>query len=296
MTGPVPIVYGVDFSPTMGRALRWVTRYIAPDQPAALVHAVDVPPLPGFLKNVTSHEAAVDTAIAQARERLAALRDRAEVPAAEVVVRAGRADRVIGDAAAERGASLIVIGAHAEPTRPWKRIGTTTERLLRSGEASILVARGPMTEPPRRILVAVDDVEITERVLARAGAIADASGAALHAVHVLSSAAYSHLLSAEAAEAADDTERRRRVEADLAEESLRWLRALWAHTARHAELEAHVPHGHPADEILRLAQEQSADLIVMGRYGIGRVLPAVLGSVLGTVIAGANCPVLVIAS
>ena len=52
----------------------------------------------------------------------------------------------------------------------------------------------------------------------------------------------------------------KRVEADLAEETLRWLRALWAHTARPAELEAHVPHGHPADEILRLAQEQSVSM------------------------------------
>jgi nucleotide-binding universal stress UspA family protein len=35
-------------------------------------------------------------------------------------------------------------------------------------------------------------------------------------------------------------------------------------------------------------------LIVIGRYGVGRVLPTLLGSVVGSVVHGARCPVLVV--
>lgn len=49
--------------------------------------------------------------------------------------------------------------------------------------------------------------------------------------------------------------------------------------------------GNPADEIVRLAEEENADLIVMathGRTGIGRVL---MGSVAEAVVRRAKCPV-----
>ena len=289
-----PVIFGVDFSPFMRRAVPWVREFISPGSATLLAHAVDVPPLPPFLKNVVSPAAAQDKAIEDADERLAALRARSGASDAEIVVRIGRSDQVLDALARERNAALIVIGAHGEPTRPWQRIGSTTERLLRAAETSVLIGRGAMIGAPARILVAVDDVAITPCVLARAGAIAEANGADLHAVHVLSRAAYSHLLSAEAAEAHDPAVARAQLEDDLAAETLRWLRALWANTRRHTGLHAHVPHGRPADEILRVARERSADLIVIGRYGIGRVLPAMLGSVLGSVVAGAECPVLVV--
>ena len=291
-----PVVFGVDFSPIMRRAIPWVREFITPGQPAVLVHAIDSPPLPGFLRRFVPASIAADEVRPEVLARLQLLASRAGVPDADRVARAGRADRVVLDVAAERGASMVVIGAHAEPAHPWRRIGTTAERLLRDGEHSILVVKGAMVGAPKRILVAVDDVEITPCVLSLAGVLADAHGAELHAVHVLSPAAYSHLLSAEAAAGGGETEIRTRIEADLSEEALRWLKSLWTNTRHHARLDARVPHGNPADEILRIGRELSADLIILGRYGIGRVIPAVLGSVVGSVIAGADCPVLAVAS
>lgn len=194
----------------------------------------------------------------------------------------------------ELGAELVVIGAHGPLQRPWLRLGTTAERLLRAADSSLLVVRGVMAQAPRRILMALDDAEITPRVLATAGILADRLTAQLHAVHVLSIAAYSHLTSMEAAESHSDAEERKKLEADLSEEVLRWLRALWQNTTRHDKIEMEVPHGVPGDEILRSAGDFGADLIIMGRYGAGRIVPAVLGSVVGSVVHGANCPVLVV--
>jgi nucleotide-binding universal stress UspA family protein len=291
-----PVIFGVDFSPTVQRAIPWVREFIAPGQPVVLAHAVDEPPLPGFLRARLPLSLAAREVAPQVLARLAMLAERTGIPSAERVTRAGRADEVLRDLAIERGASLLVIAAHGAPTRPWKRVGTTAERLLRSADRSVLVVGGAMTGPPMRILVAVDDAAVTPCVLSRAGALADAHRSEIHAVHVLSPAAYSHLISAEAAVGGAEAEVRQRIDADLAEETLRWLRALWENTNHRTPLHAHVPHGHPADEILRIARELSADLIVIGRYGIGKVIPAMLGSVAGSVIAGANCPVLVVSS
>jgi nucleotide-binding universal stress UspA family protein len=60
------------------------------------------------------------------------------------------------------------------------------------------------------------------------------------------------------------------------------------------ELETHVAVGHPAEQILRHAEDEHADLIVMGRRGLSRVKRWMLGSVSERVLRYAHCPVTVI--
>lgn len=61
-----------------------------------------------------------------------------------------------------------------------------------------------------------------------------------------------------------------------------------------------VPHtcryeiGHPVDTIVRVAQEQNADLIVMGSRGMGTFKRFLLGSVSDGVLYHAHCPVLIV--
>lgn len=290
------VVYGVDFSPVMLRAIPWVRNVLAPNGQSVLVHAIERGPIPPSLRaTVAAHPDNPHLRRLTAQRKLENLAATVGLTG-EVIVREGRADDVLRQAAHDARANLIVMGAHGGRSRPWMRLGTTTERLLRSSPVSLLIARGPMAGPPKTIVVALDDVEITTRVLSVAGNLADAFDAELRAVHVLSNAAYSHLLSSEAAESATDDERVANIRADLADEALRWLRELWQHTRRRGRLHAEVPHGNPGEEILRLARERAADLVVIGRYGIGRALPAVLGSVVGSVVAGAECPVLVVTS
>lgn len=52
--------------------------------------------------------------------------------------------------------------------------------------------------------------------------------------------------------------------------------------------------GEPATEIVNIAKEMPADLIVMGSRGLGRIQGMLLGSVSDRVLHLAHCPVLVV--
>ncbi|HET7138460.1 MAG TPA: universal stress protein [Gaiellaceae bacterium] len=61
-----------------------------------------------------------------------------------------------------------------------------------------------------------------------------------------------------------------------------------------AEAEQRVVYGFPADRLADLADEEDAELIVVGSRGRGAFKAAFLGSVSGELIGVARCPVLVV--
>lgn len=61
-----------------------------------------------------------------------------------------------------------------------------------------------------------------------------------------------------------------------------------------AEATYEIREGDPAEEILRLAQDRNADLVVVGSRGLGTIAGTLLGSVSKAVIRGADRPVLVV--
>ena len=56
----------------------------------------------------------------------------------------------------------------------------------------------------------------------------------------------------------------------------------------------HVAVGHPESEILRIAEETGADLVVVGSRGLGPLKRALMGSVSESVVRHAHCSVLVV--
>jgi nucleotide-binding universal stress UspA family protein len=289
------IVIALDFSPALSSLGAWLREYIAPGATITVVHADDPVPLAPFLRRL------LPPANAECADREHDLTLEVQrwceengIPDATVVVATATAYELVRRVALDTNADLVVIGARTAPDRPWMRLGSTAERLLRAARSSVLVVHGKPCGAPLSFLVAVDDAAVTPAVLGVAGALADRFNASIHAIHVLSNAAYSHALSIEAAHSRTSTEAQANVALDLADEALRWLRELWKNTMRHGKLTAEIPHGDAGEEILAAAQRVAADLIVIGRYGAGRVLPAVLGSVVGSVVHGAACPVLVV--
>jgi nucleotide-binding universal stress UspA family protein len=61
-----------------------------------------------------------------------------------------------------------------------------------------------------------------------------------------------------------------------------------------ADVEVHIGHGDPAENVLARAKAAHADLIVTGRRGLGAVKGLFLGSTSQTISKGATCAVLTV--
>jgi nucleotide-binding universal stress UspA family protein len=142
---------------------------------------------------------------------------------------------------------------------------------------------------PTRILLATDGSEKAELATLRAVDLAERTDSELHVVHVgvvptfLES--YPGTLGYE-----------RRLYEQIEEMSRQRLRELsWrVKAAGGAVAGTHLRMGAVALEIVALAEELGAGLIVMGSRGLGGVRRALMGSVSDSVVRHAHCPVLVV--
>jgi nucleotide-binding universal stress UspA family protein len=146
-----------------------------------------------------------------------------------------------------------------------------------------------MSTFPRRILLATDGSE--EADLAALGAVdlADATDSELHVVHV--GVVPTFLKSYPGTLGYYDKlyEQIEEVSRELLRKQTWRVKAVGGSVAG-----AHLRMGEVALEIVALAEELQADLIVMGSRGLGGVRRALMGSVSDSVVRHAHCPVLVV--
>ena len=138
----------------------------------------------------------------------------------------------------------------------------------------------------RSIVVGTDGSPTAEQALREAGDLAKSTGAKLHIVSAYEPAAGA------------------RVSGDAPERS-QWLvgpdvqvdsvldGAAGALHARGVETECHARKGDPADALLNVAEENGADLIVVGNRGMTGAKRFLLGSVPNKVSHHASCSVLI---
>ncbi|MBB4862489.1 universal stress protein A [Pseudomonas nitritireducens] len=139
--------------------------------------------------------------------------------------------------------------------------------------------------PYQHILVAVDLTEECDPVMKRAVALAKANDARLSAVHVVEPMAMAF-----GGDVPMDLSMLQQQQFDQAKERLHQF------TLTYAEItssQCHLVYGQPRQEIHRLADEQSCDLIVVGSHG-RHGLALLLGSTANDVLHGAPCDVLAV--
>jgi nucleotide-binding universal stress UspA family protein len=146
-----------------------------------------------------------------------------------------------------------------------------------------------MSTFPTRILLATDGSEEADLAALRAVDLADASDSELHVVHV--GVVPSFLKSYPGTLGYYD-----KLYEQIEEESRELLRKqTWRVKAVGGTVAGtHLRMGEVALEIVALAEELGADLIVMGSRGLGGVRRALMGSVSDSVVRHAHCPVLVV--
>lgn len=138
----------------------------------------------------------------------------------------------------------------------------------------------------RNILVAVDFGAGHEQVVARANALAAAEGARLGLVHVVE---FLHIDLASELVLPQDVE----LEAQIVASARSKLKEIAAGMHGTEPVSQWVEMGSTKQEILRVAEEQAADLIVIGshgRHGLGRLL----GATANAILHGAPCDVLAV--
>ena len=122
-----------------------------------------------------------------------------------------------------------------------------------------------------KMLVGVDGSESSQHAVAWCALHAAALGASVIAVHALEVPVYAFLPDAYASPAYADVDR---------ESSREVLREQWCKPLTDAKVpfEAKIVDGYPADVISEAARREHADLVVIGRRGLGGFKEMMLGS------------------
>lgn len=207
----------------------------------------------------------------------------------DLAVEDGLPGRDIVAHARRTGADLIVIGTHGASGFEHFLVGSVTEKVLRKAPCPVLTVPPSVVEAHepvqfKRILCPVDFEPSSMDGLAFALSLAEESDASLTVLHVLEPVTQEAL-----AVAFDEAESRRLLELQARQRMAAAIPAEAREWCRATEL---VAWGKPYREILRLAGETNADLIVMGVAGRGPVNLMVFGSTTNQVVRQAVCPVL----
>jgi nucleotide-binding universal stress UspA family protein len=143
---------------------------------------------------------------------------------------------------------------------------------------------------PTKILLATDGSDEAAMAAEAAAELSKQSGSEIHVAYVLPTPAQligHHIYSAEMRES---------VLGGAEREAERFLkeRAEQIGVDGGKVAETHLRSGEPDKEILRLAEDLGAGLIVIGSRGLGAVSRALMGSVSESVVRHAHCPVFVV--
>jgi nucleotide-binding universal stress UspA family protein len=198
--------------------------------------------------------------------------------------------------AGETNADLLVMGSHGRSGFGHLLLGSVTEKVIRSAPCpTMVVPRDARDRTPagpvvfRRILCPVDLSPGSDCALQFAVSLAEETDARLTLLHVIE-------IPPELSEfpVAGDIDIAR-LHAAAEADRLRRLREMIPEGARaYCTVETSVREGAAYREILRVAAERQADLIVMGVQGRGALDLLVFGSNTARVTRNASCPVLIV--
>lgn len=136
-----------------------------------------------------------------------------------------------------------------------------------------------------RILVPTDGSEGVERAIEHAVGVAARNGATLHGLYVLSTDAYAGLAMESSWESVN------RLLREDARTAVERVRGIAERLDAGVPVETAVVEGNPSREIVRYAEDEGCDLVVMGTHGRGGIDRLLLGSVAESVIRASSIPV-----
>ena len=214
--------------------------------------------------------------------------------AIDAVVREGNPAAEIVDQATGMNADLLVIGTHGRSGFERLLLGSVAEKVLRKARCPVLTVprRLPDAVPTapvvfKRIICALDFSECSMEALKYALSLAQEADGCLILVHVVAPDFVGPVGLGEEHLSLVAYQRQRE------EEARRLLaRAVPEMAGDYCKTETMLLRGKPGREILRIASDRRAELIVMGVQGRGAADLLFFGSTTQHVVREASCPVL----
>jgi nucleotide-binding universal stress UspA family protein len=214
-----------------------------------------------------------------------------ELELAGAEVKAGEPHRVLIDTAVKAAADLIVVGATGSGPFAADLLGSTADRVLRKAACPVLVVRGELRVPPRRVLAPVDLSPLSGDAfrygLDLLAQVAGNAGVEVRAVHALS---FMEMLALQRRKTGETSSEE--AERQSGEDLRRFVLENRAETP--LEVETAVLPGEARFEILEELRERPADLVMLGTHGRGGMDRLMLGSVASAITRKAPCSVLLI--
>jgi CPA2 family monovalent cation:H+ antiporter-2 len=201
----------------------------------------------------------------------------------------GPAHLAICEVAAREDAGLIVVGA--TDTLAAHAFGSTASRVLRKSTCPVLVLRGALALPPRRVLLPVDLSPISGEVVTRGLELLDRLGCKPDRAHGHDGSTVEALFVIVPGYASFEPN----FELPVAEAGVAKLEAFLAGTAGDRwGIASHCSVGNAREEVLNRIAAARPELVVMGTHGRGGFERLLLGSVAEGVARGCRTSVLVI--
>lgn len=284
------VVIGMDFSEPALAAARWTAQYFAPDAELILVHIIEFPRPPSFLRATLPTTTEVEENARQGAEHR--LREVGRSLGAARIwpeIRMGRPADKIAEIAEEFAADLIVVGEHGHSGGLRGILGSTAEHLARSAPVPVLLAHHLPAGPPRRILLPIEESSLMQTALGWGKLLAEKFAAEIIGCYVVSSSLLARMRMISSSTRGDQ------LETDLLRDAARWLEERLAAAGISGDTSSvRVVVGEPATEILAAARSNASDLIVLPTRGAGGVGQALIGSVARSVIREAESPILIV--
>jgi nucleotide-binding universal stress UspA family protein len=277
---PMNIVLAVDGSKHGRWSMQWVPRLPLVVSPKVIaVHAVDLAALkaPFVAQSIIAGNqpylrAEVNRLEQQATRVSSEIRDflaSARIPGRVIVERGTPAPSILKHA---RRGDLIVLGSRGLTGLDRFMLGSVSQYVTFHAPTSVLVVK----QPPRvirRIVFATDGSKSSNKALRFLMENIRAENLDIVVVHVMPFLRYPELK--EAGQALVDRDAERLVKAGY-------------------EVSGTVKLGHPADEVIKMADRHKADLMVTGAKGLGAIARFFLGSVSTKLIQHSSCSMLVV--
>lgn len=250
-----------------------------------VVHVVDTDELP-----LGTEAAMIEDLVARGEELVAAVEataEAADVPVTTAVLRDGAVPhRGIVDYAEDHDVDLVVMGSHGRRGLGRFVLGSVAEWTLRRSPAPVLTLHdGSEFDPDvEEVVVPTDGSDTAERAADLAAAFAAATGARLHAVHVVDLGILWE--EADVGRVVDTLQDAGQRAVDRVAD-----RATEAGVDR---VETAVLQGTPHREVVDYAADHDADLVVIGTHGRSGLERYLLGSVAERVVRLSDTPVLAV--